>query len=326
MKLWTPLFLLLSVVSGVLSTSSTPDKFAKYHSLSRSGPVDLDSSSYEDLISTPRDYYAVVILTATDVRFGCLLCRDFESEWDLIARSWNKGTKPEELKVVFGTLDFDNGKAVFQKLMLQTAPVLLIFPPTIGPLAKVEGDPIRFDFTGPISADQVYSWIGRHLPEGPKPQLVRPINYMRIISAIVILMAVVTAFAVLSPYVLPIVQSRTLWAAISLIAILLFTSGQMFNHIRKVPYVTSDGRGGISYFAGGFQNQFGLETQIVAAIYAVLSFATIVLALKVPRMEDVKGQQLAVVIWATVLFVTYGFLLSVFKAKNGGYPFYLPPF
>jgi oligosaccharyltransferase complex subunit gamma len=79
-------------------------------------------------------------------------------------------------------------------------------------------------------------------------------------------MAVVTALTVLSPYLLPIVQNRNLWAAISLIAILLFTSGQMFNHIRKVPYVAGDGKGGISYFAGGFQNQFGMETQIVAAI------------------------------------------------------------
>lgn len=104
------------------------------------------------------------------------------------------------------------------------------------------------------------------MPEGPKPQLVRPINYMRIVSAITLLMAVVTAIAVLSPYLLPVIQNRNLWAAISLIAILLFTSGQMFNHIRKVPYVATDGKGGISYFAGGFQNQFGMETQIVAII------------------------------------------------------------
>jgi oligosaccharyltransferase complex subunit gamma len=43
-------------------------------------------------------------------------------------------------------------------------------------------------------------------------------------------------------------------------------------------------------------------------------------------MEDIKGQQLAVLIWGAVLFLTYSFLLSVFKVKNGGYPFYLPPF
>lgn len=115
MKIWTALLPVLSVVSGVLSASN-PDKFATYQSLSRSGPVDLDTASYEDLTSTPRDYYAVVILTATDPRFGCALCRDFEPEWDLIARSWNKGPKPDDLKVAFGTLDFDNGKPVFQKV------------------------------------------------------------------------------------------------------------------------------------------------------------------------------------------------------------------
>ena len=40
----------------------------------------------------------------------------------------------------------------------------------------------------------------------------------------------------------------------------------MFNHIRKVPYAGNNGKGGLTYFAGGFQNQFGLETQIIAAI------------------------------------------------------------
>lgn len=121
-------------------------------------------------------------------------------------------------------------------------------------------------FPSPVSGDQIYAWINRHLPDGPKPPLVRPINYMRIASGITVLMGAVTLFTVLSPYILPIVRNRNLWAAFSLIAILLFTSGHMFNHIRKVPYVVGDGRGGISYFAGGFSNQFGMETQIVAAI------------------------------------------------------------
>lgn len=58
----------------------------------------------------------------------------------------------------------------------------------------------------------------------------------------------------------------------------------------------------------------------------ILSFATIALALKVPRMPDTKAQQLAVVIWGTVLLGVYSFLLSVFRTKNGGYPFFLPPF
>lgn len=89
---------------------------------------------------------------------------------------------------------------------------------------------------------------------------------MKLIITTVSVLGGISFLAVAGPYILPILQNRNLWAAISLIAVLLFTSGHMFNHIRKVPYVSGDGKGGISYFAGGFQNQFGLETQIVAAM------------------------------------------------------------
>lgn len=59
---------------------------------------------------------------------------------------------------------------------------------------------------------------------------------------------------------------------------------------------------------------------------ALLAFAAINLALRVPRIKDYKTQQVAVIIWASVLFGMYSFLMSVFRIKNGGYPFWLPPF
>jgi oligosaccharyltransferase complex subunit gamma len=59
---------------------------------------------------------------------------------------------------------------------------------------------------------------------------------------------------------------------------------------------------------------------------AVLSFATIALGLKVPRTVDPRMQQILCVIWAALIFGTYSFLMSVFRIKNGGYPFWLPPF
>lgn len=110
------------------------------------------------------------------------------------------------------------------------------------------------------------------MPEDVRPKLVRPVNYARIVGVTTTLLGTLTLLTVAYPYLLPVVQNRNVWAAISLVAILLFTSGHMFNHIRKVPYVSGDGRGGISYFAGGFQNQYGLETQIVAAMCKLLLF------------------------------------------------------
>jgi oligosaccharyltransferase complex subunit gamma len=48
--------------------------------------------------------------------------------------------------------------------------------------------------------------------------------------------------------------------------------------------------------------------------------------LKVPRIADSRKQQIAVFVWGAVLLGMYSFLLSVFRIKNGGYPFWLPPF
>lgn len=174
-------------------------------------------------------------------------------------------------------------------------------------------------------AEPVHQFLTRSLPNRPHPALVRPINYLKIAVVTTSILGALTFAAVAYPYILPFIQSRNLWAAISLIAVLLFTSGHMFNHIRKVPYAQPDGKGGLNYFAGGFQNQFGLETQIIAGIYGVLSFATISLALKVPRIKDRKGQQIAVFVWGGVILAVYSFLLSVFRIKNGGceYLFFL---
>jgi oligosaccharyltransferase complex subunit gamma len=205
--------------------------------------------------------------------------------------------------------------------MLQTAPVLLFFHPTVGPNAKVDSQPVRFDFTGGYATNSSRAAVKLY-----RLTVSRPINYVKIVSITTAVLGVITFFAVAAPYVVPILQNRNLWAAFSLIAVLLFTSGHMFNHIRKVPYVAGDGKGGISYFAGGFSNQFGLESQIVAAMYGVLSFATISLALKVPRIADARAQQFAVFLWSGVLLLMYSFLLSVFRMKNGGYTFWLPPF
>jgi oligosaccharyltransferase complex subunit gamma len=202
---------------------------------------------------------------------------------------------------------------------------------------------LSLTYLSPQTAEQMHAWVSRYSPEGPKPPVIRPFNYVRAVVITTIILGFISAFSVAAPYIMPVIQNRNLWAAISLIIILLFTSGHMFNHIRKVPYVTGDGKGSVTYFVGGFSNQLGLETQIVAAMCeyslpgssgrrdadrgadGILSFATIALALKVPRMTNAKQQQAAVFMWSAVIYGMYGFLLRVFHIKNGGYPFHLPP-
>ncbi|KAI1945678.1 oligosaccharyl transferase subunit ost3/OST6 [Ophidiomyces ophidiicola] len=266
MQLSRGLILLASCGLGFFGAASAAtgkaDKFQRFYS---SSPIDLDDSTYNDMTSKPRDYYAAVILTAMDARYGCQLCRDLQPEWNLLAKSWSKATP--DTRLLFGTLDFDRGKMAFQQLKLHSAPVLLVFPPTVGRHAKPDGPPSQYEFTSPMIAEHLYKTISRHLHDAPALRISHPINYARIIGITTLLLGSISIFTVALPYLLPLLQSRNLWAALSLIAVLLFTSGHMFNHIRKAPYVAGDGKGGITYFAGGFSNQFGLESQIIAAMF-----------------------------------------------------------
>ena len=91
--------------------------FQKYLSRSLSyAPLKLDDASFTDLTGTPRDYTLVALLTAMPAQFGCQLCREFQPEFDIVARSWTSGDKKGNSKVLFGTLDFPDGKSTFQKV------------------------------------------------------------------------------------------------------------------------------------------------------------------------------------------------------------------
>jgi len=83
---------------------------------SSSAPFELDEKGYNELTSTPRDYSLAVLLTARDARYACSLCRSFDPEWAIIARSWQKGDPKGEHRLLLSTVDFDHGRNVFMKV------------------------------------------------------------------------------------------------------------------------------------------------------------------------------------------------------------------
>jgi oligosaccharyltransferase complex subunit gamma len=114
---WLPILLSLALPFGSYAAkkSASVDQFEEFHSkaVSSYAPIKLDDKSYKKLTTAPRDYTAAVLLTAMDNRFGCQLCREFQPEWDILAKSWTKGDKKGESRLVFGTLDFADGRDTF---------------------------------------------------------------------------------------------------------------------------------------------------------------------------------------------------------------------
>ena len=99
------------------TTKPSGESFQEYHARSQSSaPLRLDDSSYEHITAAPRNHSVIVLLTALEARFGCQLCRDFQPEWDLLGKSWAKGDKNGESRILLGTLDFAEGKETFRKV------------------------------------------------------------------------------------------------------------------------------------------------------------------------------------------------------------------
>lgn len=119
MKLLNLLILTVLPVLSFAAKQPSGGTFEKYHGKSQSSaPLRLDDASYDELTATPRNHSVVVLLTALEARFGCQLCRDFQPEWDLLGKSWAKGDRRGDSRILLGTLDFADGKGTFQKVLL----------------------------------------------------------------------------------------------------------------------------------------------------------------------------------------------------------------
>lgn len=106
--------------TALAAKKPSSDRFSEFRSKSSSGPLKLDDASYAQLTKAPRDYSVAVLLTALETRFGCVLCREFQPEWDLLGKSWVKGDREGKSRLVFGTLDFVDGKNTFQSVCIFT--------------------------------------------------------------------------------------------------------------------------------------------------------------------------------------------------------------
>lgn len=245
----------LAICSLVAATTSKPNV-----KTGGNGLVKLNDASFSELTKTPREFHAVILLTALGTQFNCVFCKEFDPEYTILANSWQKaaGRRPTK-SVYFGHLDFENGKETFRSLQLVSAPNLWIFPPTIDENGQtISGEPIRYDFTNSPTADAAAAFISKSI--GQDFKVVRPFDYLKFAKFTMSIGSFGIFLFFLYKVAGFIFLSKHFWAVISLLLILVFNGGYMYTQIRGSPYSRGDG-----YIAGGFQDQYGAETQIVAA-------------------------------------------------------------
>lgn len=281
------------------------------------GVIKLDTALYETLTASDREWSAVVQLTAMGDQFKCAPCKEFNPNFNAVAKAWHAKVPADKRDThFFATLDFADGRDVFQRLGLNSAPFVNFFPIEKGPNKKPgKQSSWTYDFNA-LSFDPLT--FSRELSKHtivPVPYTAPP-NYALWINvaSIVVIGALATRFAY--SYLGDFIFSRWTWALGVVLTMLTFTSGYMFVKIRGMPQ-TARGQ----WMAGGYQNQYGMETNVISVIYGSLAFAQLMLILAVPRAKSPASQRLSIYIFSAMLVVVFSMLVSLFRLKNPSYPF-----
>jgi len=88
-----------------------------------------------------------------------------------------------------------------------------------------------------------------------------PFNWSLLGTVVMVLFTTVVS----SKFILPFLASRWAWAILIICSSIIFTSGIMFVRIRGSPWVGVTKQGS-SWLAGGYQNQYGMEVQVISGV------------------------------------------------------------
>lgn len=80
------------------------------------GPIFLTDKTFDKIVSGPRDYDILVLLTAVNVQYGCQFCRIFDPDYNLVASSWHSAHKTLGDGLVFATADLSQNGKIFREV------------------------------------------------------------------------------------------------------------------------------------------------------------------------------------------------------------------
>ncbi|KAI9216036.1 hypothetical protein BC828DRAFT_394347 [Blastocladiella britannica] len=285
--------------------------------------VPLDLKAFDVLTEAPRNYSIALLLTAMDPAVGCNICHQFDPEFRAAAYSWAHA-KGKTHPLHFAVVDFATGREIYAKLRLSSAPSLYFYPATEGPHALESpgdnADFIAYDLTRRgVSGQALVQWLGETTKD--PFTFATPPDYTTMAIAAV---GTVLAFLLRSYIFLGaklVLLNKRLYAAASILAILMFTGGTMWNSIRNPPLVGSTRNGQPEYIAQGLQTQHGIETQISAVLHGLGALAVVVMTNMVPKTTSATSQRVITTVALVLLVASFSLVMKVFVVKSPGYPF-----
>ncbi|KAJ1731622.1 oligosaccharyl transferase subunit ost3/OST6 [Coemansia biformis] len=278
----------------------------------------------KQVVNEDKDYAVVVQLTALSPQYKCDTCHAIDRAVRAVARGWRRQQQggSAQRKIAFATLDVEDGEELFRSMGISNIPRVMIFPAGKGPHALANASPRELKLSAKSSSPEGMAVrLGGLL--GIKIEADVPADYTKYAvsaaGAAGVSYAAVLAYRHIDLRRL----GRNAWAVATITFVLLMTSGLMWNRINEPPYVGQTRTGDAVLFAPSQNQQFGVETQIVATAYATCALCVVLLVGHVPRVANSEQRTLVTFLIVASLVLVYSYLNSVFRLKMPGYPYRL---
>lgn len=137
---------LLSIASLLVpALAADAAHWASIAASSPDGVIPLTSATYDEILSSDRDYGVTIILTALPAQYKCQPCHDFDPVFRAVTKSWTRVPRDDRDTHFFAQLDFQDGQAIYQRLSLASAPTIYYHPPLSGERKAENGSPVNYD-------------------------------------------------------------------------------------------------------------------------------------------------------------------------------------
>eukprot|EP01038_Epipyxis_sp_PR26KG_P005135 gene5135-7151_t len=254
-------------------TFTDNDKFSHIMKVTQEDPLVYlgDKNFTQFIVDRPRNYHAVLVLTATGKQYKCSICvktkQIYSENANYYFSQYGHDLNNTELKsrLVFFIAEVDDARQLFNDLEVETIPRVYILPATEikSPKMKMNNHEVdvRVLMEGSSGLlDAINQAIGIKINV-----TVDPMPYLVLLCIISILIALLVSAASFDFYkALLWYQNTNIWIIVSSICFAVGVSGSIFCIIKSAPLLGHTRQGALTIFATQGRDQFLLEGIIVA--------------------------------------------------------------
>lgn len=312
--------------------------------------IDIHGANLLAVLVPHRDHYTLLVLTLTDEKHNCEICKDLKVMLRNVANAWFRDYTLSNY-LFFAEVDIidRSNLEVFDFLRLGSVPQIWLIPPSsITSRHKSDREP-KYDDNG----DEVYDnfdillephaqfdmptasfdtqqleladWLAKAIS---KRILLRQQNPLgRFAMTFGVTFGAILLIRKKGPSAITgTVTKAKVYRVVVLLALLAILGGYSFTTIQGAPLVAKGANDTVIYISGGQSYQFGAEIPIVGAVYLLLGSTLVALVRVGEKGSPVSGlspaKRAAIVLLLTaLLYLAYSALTTLFLIKNEWYPY-----